>query len=247
MGRATTILMAAFWSLAVPLAAQRSTGEIRGTVVDATGGVLVGVKVTAVDGDRAVVRTTQTSAAGDYLLASLPSGTYRLRFEAQGFNTQVMDGIELRVGDTLLLHTVLEVGTVATEVNVTAEPPLLDPGRTQQAATVDLLRVQSLPINRRNYLDFALLVPGVVDTDYLVDDTDFRVAQTPQSGLSFGGGNGRGNIVSIDGMENYYNSGGVRPSLSQEAVQEFQINRNTASAEFGWSSGGSSAASQLPS
>ncbi len=238
MGRTQMILIAAGWFLACPLAAQRSTGEIRGTVVDATGGVLVGVKVTAVDVDRAVVRTTQTSSAGDYLLASLPSGTYRLRFEAQGFNTQVLDGIELRVGDTVLLRTVLEVGTVATEVNVTAEPPVLDPGRTQQAATLDLLRVQHLPINRRNFLDFALLVPGVVDTDYLVDDTDFRVAQTPQSGLSFGGGNGRGNIVSIDGMENYYNSGGVRPSLSQEAVQEFQINRNSFTTELGSAVGG---------
>jgi hypothetical protein len=72
--------------------------------------------------------------------------------------------------------------------------------------------VENLPINRRSYLDFALLAPGVVETNDLVDDNDYRVAQAPQSGISFGGGNGRGNAFTIDGLVNYYNSGGVRPS-----------------------------------
>jgi hypothetical protein len=71
-----------------------------------------------------------------------------------------------------------------------------------------------------------------------VDGSDFRVAQTPQSGISFGGGNGRGNGFFVDGVESYLSSGGVRLTVSQEAVQEFQINRNTASAEFGWAAGG---------
>ncbi|MDW8355406.1 MAG: carboxypeptidase regulatory-like domain-containing protein [Bryobacterales bacterium] len=235
-GRAWRVVVLAAASL--NLAAQVNTGEIRGTVLDPSGGVLTGVRVTAVDSDRGTTRWVQTDSQGSYSFTALSSGIYRMRFEASGFNTHVMEGVELRVGDVLVLETVMQVGTVTTEVNVTAEPPLIDPGRTQQANTLDLTRIENLPINRRNYLDFALLAPGVVETDHLVDDTDFRVAQTPQSGLSFGGSNGRGNMVSIDGMENYYNSGGVRPSLSQEAVQEFQINRNSFSAELGNAFGG---------
>ena len=83
-----------------------------------------------------------------------------------------------------------------------------------------------------------LPTPGVVETTSMVDGTDFRVVQAPQSGLSFGGSNGRGNSFTIDGTENYINSGGVRPSVSQEAVAEFQVNRNSFSAEVGNAFGG---------
>ena len=77
-----------------------------------------------------------------------------------------------------------------------------------------------------------------ISTQTLADDASFRPIQTPNSGLSFGGSNGRGNGFFIDGLENYGVSGGVRPTLSQEAAQEFQINRNSFSAEFGNASGG---------
>jgi len=218
--------------------AQVSSGDIKGTVVDALGGVLNGVKVTAADPDRGITRTTTTEGEGAYSLPLLPPGTYRLRFEIQGFATQVLEGVALRVGDTVSLRTELAVSAVATEVNVMADVPVVEPERTQQANTIESVRIHNLPINRRNYLDFALLAPGVVETNDLVDGTDYRVVQTPHSGLSFGGSNGRGNAFSIDGVENNYNSGGVRPSISQEAVQEFQINRNTFSAEIGGAFGG---------
>lgn len=218
--------------------AQISSGDIKGTVVDPSGGMLPGVRVTASDPARGITRSAQTDAEGAYNLPLLLPGVYRLKFEISGFTTKVIEGVEVRVGDNLVLRTELDVGPVATEVNVTAEPPAIDPARTQQANTIESRRIENLPINRRNYLDFALLAPGVVETNDLVDGTDFRVVQTPQSGLSFGGSNGRGNAVSIDGIANYYNSGGVRPSISQEAVQEFQINRNSFSAEFGNAFGG---------
>src|SRR6185503_1404978 len=83
-----------------------------------------------------------------------------------------------------------------------------------------------------------LLAPGVVDSNALADNTDFRVAQTPQSGISFYGNNGRGNSITVDGAEANDQGGGVRANLSQEAVQEFQINRSNYNAEFGGASGG---------
>jgi hypothetical protein len=163
---------------------------------------------------------------------------YRVRVEAPGFATQVIENVEVHVGETLNLAVNMSVSQVATEISIVADPPVVDTGRTQQASTLQSQQIRNLPINRRNYLDFALLTPGVVETNDLVDGTDYRVVQTPHSGLSFGGYNGRGNAFAIDGMENYSAGGGVRPSVSQEAVAEFQVNRNSFSAEFGGAFGG---------
>jgi hypothetical protein len=217
---------------------QIGSGDIRGIVVDPAGGGIPRAKVTVSDRDRGISRSTQSDANGEYRVALLPPGIYRVRVEAPGFSTRVIDSAELHVGEALVLRVSMEVGAVTTEVTVAAEAPVIETERTQQATTIDSRRIQNLPINRRNYLDFALLAPSVVETNDIVDGTDYRVVQAPQSGLSFGGGNGRGNAFTIDGVANYFNSGGVRPSVSQEVVREFQINRNSFSAEYGGSTGG---------
>src|SRR3989442_11628908 len=80
-------------------------------------------------------------------------------------------------------------------------------------------------------------MPGVSNSTRVASDQDFRVKQTPQSGLSFNGSNGRGNSVTVDGGEANDDAGGVRLTLSQDAIQEFQINRSNYSAELGASSG----------
>ncbi len=219
--------------------AQASSGDLRGTVTDPGGAAISQAKVRASDPAHGVQRSTTTDAAGEYRIPLLPPGTYQVRVEAAGFTSKVLDGVVIRVGDTVALRTQLEIGAVSSQVTVTAETPVIETERTQQATTIDSHRIENLPINRRNYLDFALLSPGVSETNDIVDGNDFRVAQTPQSGLSFGGGNGRGNAFTVDGAESYVTSGGVRPSASQEAVREFQINRSTFSAEFGGSLGGS--------
>ena len=218
--------------------AHSDSGDITGTVVDANGGAIAAAKITVTDTVRGVARSFEADAQGEYRATALPPGNYRVRVEANGFAVKNVEGVQIRVGESMVLRTDLEVGALNTEVSVTADAPVIETTRTQQASTVDLQRIQSLPINRRNYLDLALTTPGVVETNDLVDGTDFRVVQTPQSGLSFGGGNGRGNGFFIDGAENYVNSGGVRPSVSQEAVREFQVNRNSFTSEFGNASGG---------
>lgn len=218
--------------------AQVSSGDLKGTVLDPAGGAIVKVSVTASDPEKGITRMAITDEEGQYRIPLLPPGTYNVRLEAAGFATKVLQGVEVRVGDTVVLRTPLEVGAVATELTVNAEAAVIEYERSQQAATIDLRRIENLPINRRNYLDFALLTPGVTPTNDIVDGTDFRVVQTPHSGLSFGGGNGRGNAFTVDGVENGLNSGGVRASFSQEVVQEFQINRSTFTSEFGGASGG---------
>lgn len=218
--------------------AQSASGDVKGTISDPTGASIAKAKVTITNADRGITRATTADDHGDYSLPLLPPGSYRLRVESPGFSTVVLDDVAVRVGDIVVLNVPLKVGDVATEIDVKAEVPLIETERVQQANTIEQGRIRDLPINRRNYLDFALLAPATADTTDLVDGTDLRPAQTPQSGISFGGGNGRGNGFFIDGVENYLSSGGVRLSMSQEAVQEFQINRNSFSAEFSWAAGG---------
>lgn len=218
--------------------AQSNAGDLAGTVLDPSGQSISEAKVTVADADRGFSRTTRSGTEGQYRVPLLPPGRYRVRVEAAGFSPTVVDGVEIRVGDTVTLPVSLTLGALATEVSVTADTPVVEVERTQQANTVQSQQIRNLPVNRRNYLDLALLTPGVTETTTLVDGTDYRVVQAPQSGLSFGGSNGRGNVFTLDGAEHYINSGGVRPSLSQEAVAEFQVNRNSFSAELGGGFGG---------
>src|SRR5207245_3836595 len=95
------------------------------------------------------------------------------------------------------------------------------------------------PNDRSDYPTITLLMPGVSASTSLAADQDFRVKQTPQSGLSYYGSNGRGNSVTVDGGEANDDSGGVRLTLSQDAVQEFQINRSNYMADLGSASGAS--------
>src|SRR5207253_76415 len=92
--------------------------------------------------------------------------------------------------------------------------------------------------DRRDYLTFSLLMPGVSNSNMIADNADFRVKQTPQSGLSFYGSNGRGNNITVDGGE-ANDAGGVRLNVNQDAVQEFEVNRSNYSAELGSASGAS--------
>jgi hypothetical protein len=133
----------------------------------------------------------------------------------------------------------LKVSQLATQVEVTGEAPAVETERAHQAETLTEQYIRDLPINRRDYLTYTLLLPGVSDSTRVASDQDFRVKQTPQSGLSFYGSNGRGNSVTVDGGETNDDSGGVRPNVSQDAVQEFQINRSNYSAELGGASGAS--------
>ena len=233
------VLFIGLWAAALAWPqAQSTSGDVKGNVLDETGGAISKAKLTITDPDRGISRSADTNSNGEFNLPLVPPGRYKLKAEAPGFTTKMLEGVEVRVGDVVALSLTLSIGAVSTEIEVQATVPVVETERYQQANTIDLARIKDLPINRRNYLDFALLSPATAETSSMVDGTDFRPAQTPQSGISFGGGNGRGNGFLIDGVENYINSGGVRLSVSQEAVQEFQINRNTASTEFGWASGG---------
>lgn len=227
-----------FCSDAVLAQSSAASAELKGTVTDPKGAVLPQVRVTITGVDKVFTRSVATDERGEYRVQLLPPGRYEVKAEADGFATQVQKEVRVSVGQTAVLDLKLDVGAKTEVVEVTAGAALIETERTQQANTIDERFVTNLPIDRRDYLAFTLLAPGIVDSNAFADNTDFRVAQTPQSGLSFYGSNGRGNNITVDGAEANDDSGGVRSTLSQEAVQEFQINRSNYTAEFGGASGG---------
>ncbi|HET9533320.1 MAG TPA: carboxypeptidase regulatory-like domain-containing protein, partial [Blastocatellia bacterium] len=215
-----------------------STAEIRGQVTDEKGAAISGATITLTDVGKGTTRTVRSDENGNYVVLSLLPSDYTMKVEASGFATKTLTNIHLDVGQAANIPVTLNVGGVQAEVNVTASTETVEVERTQQSSVINERLISNLPINRRNYLDFALLTPGVTDSDSINDSSDFRVAQTPQSGLSFGGNNGRGNSILVDGASADTNSGGARDVVSQEGVQEFQVNRNSYSAEYGGASGG---------
>ena len=216
-----------------------ASGSVRGTVTDATGAVITKASVQALDVNRGQTYDSASDANGQYQFAALPPSTYNITAQISGFQTETQTGLVVTIGQVAIMDFHLKVATSATQVTVTAEPPVVETERGSQADTVTQRYIEDLPIDRRDYLTFTLLLPGVSDSTRITDDQDFRVKQTPQSGLSFYGSNGRGNSVTVDGGEVQDDAGGVRPTLSQDGVQEFQVNRSNYQAELGGANGAS--------
>ena len=216
-----------------------SSGEITGTVTDSSGAVLPKVAVNVIETQTGLKRSGVTNGAGQFRFAGLPPATYDVGAELAGFATQIRKNVAVAVGQTIISDFKLKPSQVATVVEVTDQPPVVETERGSQADTITQQYITDLPIDRRDYLTFTLLAPGVSDSTRLAGDQDFRVKQTPQSGLSFYGSNGRGNSVTVDGGETSGDSGGERLTVSQDAVQEFQINRSNYGADLGAATGAS--------
>jgi Carboxypeptidase regulatory-like domain/TonB dependent receptor len=216
-----------------------SSGDITGTVTDASGAVLPKVTINVVDTKTGLQRTVVTGTAGEYRVTGLSPSIYEISAGMRGFATAVRKGVPLAVGQTVVSDFHMQPSQVATVVEVTSEPPVVETERGSQADTINQTYIADLPIDRRDYLTFTLLAPGVSDSNRLAGDQDYRVKQTPQSGLSFYGSNGRGNSITVDGGETSDDAGGVRPTVSQDAVQEFQINRSNYAADLGAATGAS--------
>jgi hypothetical protein len=239
----TRFVSAAFLLLAFGVSpafpqASSSTAELRGQVTDSAGAAVPNAAVTITDLSKGTSRTTQTDAEGNYVFLNLLPSAYELKVAASGGFAPSTTRVELTVGQQANLPFQLGAKGIEEAVEVVAGGEVVDTDRTQQSSVIGAAQITNLPISRRNYLDYALLTPGVSDADNIADASDFRVAQTPNSGLSFGGNNGRGNLVAVDGGSTNTVSGGVEATIAQEGVQEFQVLRNSYNAEFGGSSGG---------
>jgi hypothetical protein len=195
-----------------------TSGDITGTVVDSVDAVLPGVTISVVDTQTGLKRTVATDGAGQYRVAGLSPSTYEVSAALSGFATDLRKSVPVAIGQTVISDFRMKPAKVATVLEVTSEPPVVETERGSQADRISQEYITDLPIDRRDYLTFTLLVPGVSDSTRLAGDQDFRVKQTPQSGLSFYGSNGRGNSITIDGGETSGDSGGQRLTVSQDAV-----------------------------
>ena len=219
--------------------ASSSLAELRGTVTDVNGAAIPNATVTLTDTNRGTARTATTTEDGEYILLGLQPSEYDLKIEAAGSNFGTSTTrVTLTIGQQANIPVQLTAAGVTTSIDIVAGSEVVETGRTQQSSVINEREIIDLPVSRRNFLDLALLTPGVSDSDNINDASDSRVAQGRSSGLSFGGNNGRGNLVTVDGGPVITTTGGVFETVSQEAVQEFQVLRNSYSAEFGPSSGG---------
>lgn len=205
---------------------------LAGRVTNSSGIGLAGAKVLAEAAAEPFQATARTGSDGRWSVA-VPPGQYRVSAEHSGFELRTMEDPGPEAEWNLVLAPV-----VSAEEGAVRYQPVVDAERTHQADFIGARQLLNLPVNRRNYLSLATLTPGVSRVDEYVGISDAPLAQAPHSGLSFGGNNGRGNVFWLDGGENYVNTGGARPSISQEAVAEFQVWRSNYSAEFGGGIGG---------
>ena len=195
-----------------------------------------GAMVTVTNIDTGVERSVVSDNTGNFRFFLLPPAEYEVKVQLPGFSIYTRRPVQVTVGQTVSVDALLQPAAVQQEVFVQEVSLQVETEKTQQSDTITEKQIESLPINERNFLNFSLLTPGVTDSKALIS---FGLPQAPNSGLSFLGQNGRSNNVTIDGVDNNDDAvAAVRSTLSQEAVQEFQINRSNFSAEFGRASGG---------
>ena len=216
-----------------------STGTVRGTVSDAQGALVPKATVTVRNPATGTTRTVQTTAEGSYQISALNPGTYSVQVEAPGFDKLVATEVEVTVGETVSYDAHLKVGTSSETVEVTGNSaPLIDSTQTQQANTIDERQEVNLPNISRNFANTIYTLPGIVDSSTAsVQDPNVGTGYQ-SSGFSIGGSNGRSNLFTLDGGQNDSGSGAPRVAhVPQDSVQEFQVNRNSFAAEFGFTVG----------
>ena len=218
--------------VALPLVASGPTGTITGTVTDPSGAVVPKAKVIVRNEGTNATRDAETNDDGDYTVALLPPGRYRVAVETTGFRRSVFHGVSLDVDQTVRLDFALQVGATTEEVTVTETPPIVQTDTSTLGQVVNNRMVQELPLNERNFLSFALLAPG---------------SQLPAQGsensteggsLSVNGAREQSNNFLLDGVDNndpFINQYVALPSV--DAIQQFKVQSSDYSAEFGHGGG----------
>jgi hypothetical protein len=215
------------------LAQQAARATITGTVTDPNGAVVSGATVIATQLASSIRRETVTNDEGLYVFSDMTPGDYELRVQAKGFNTNVSKApVPLKVGQSATINVSLTVNlndpSVICVLVITDKPGGIDNTGSVVQGVVDSREVQSLPLNGRNFLELALLVPGNGPAP------NFDPTKTNAVVISSAGQLGRGGNVTIDGADNNDDVvGGPVQNISQEAIREFQIATNRFSAQLG--------------
>ena len=208
-----------FGLFAAQASAQVGQADLRGIVLDESGGALPAATITATHVDTGTMRTTTTSSAGTYVMPALPVGTYTIKAEMAGFATVVKEGIHLAVGQSAALDFSLKLAAVAETITVAGESPLVDTKRSDLSGSVDVKQVENLPVNGRDWLGLVALVPG---------------ARGNPGSIQVGASGSDMAKYQVDGVDvTNQCCGGSNQGYSQENIEEFKVETNRYDAEYG--------------
>src|SRR5262245_48858409 len=217
-------------SPSIQVHAQSDRGRIVGTVRDSTRAVLPKASITATNLGTGFRTRGVSSDSGYYVLPYLPAGTFRITAELSGFKTQVRGRVLLQVAQTLRQDITLEIGELSETIDISPERVLQS--ETSTAATViDNHQVVELPLNGRSFTELTVLVPGAVpnpNPTYLTSGTNVSVSGTRSENNNF-------TLDGVNNNETFFKQFAVQPSL--DAILEFAIQTNVASAEYGSGAG----------
>lgn len=211
-------------------AQQAGTATLTGTITDPHGAVVAGVSVTATHIATGATRDTVSNDDGLYVISNMYPGNYELRVRGKGFATKVSEKpVSLKVGQSVTVNVQLDIGTSESiVVDLQGGVQLIDNSDSLIHGFVESREVESLPLNGRNFLELALLIPGNSPAP------NFDPTKTNTVVISSAGQLGRGGNVTIDGVDtNDDVVGGSIQNISQDAIQEFQIATNRYSAQLG--------------
>lgn len=225
-----------FWSSGIW--AQQGRGTILGTVTDASGAAVPGVSVSITNTGTNSTFVARANAEGFYTSPGLPVGEYIVAAEREGFKRAVRSGITLQVDQRAQVNLLLEVGTVAETVQVTAEAPLVDTSNPSVGKVVERRRIAELPLNGRNALALMLLTPSI-KSNAGPTNSGFGDRGIQLSSVSINGGPNSMNGMILDGgnnIQSYIGEVNINPAV--DAVEEFKVQTGAMSAEFGFTGGG---------
>lgn len=214
---------------------QAGLGEITGSVTDSTSAVVAGASVSVTNPATGFTRTLVSNSEGIYTVPALQPGTYSIKVEMKGFQAQNRGDIVLQVGQVAKVDFALQVGNVAEVVEVTGGAPVLETETTSVGTVIENKRIVELPLNGRNYLQLASLIPGATTNGPASSQGQQRMGGARnQFALNVAGQRVHFNHYSLDGMENTdpnFNTYLFLPSI--DALQEFKVESGLFQAEYG--------------
>jgi outer membrane receptor protein involved in Fe transport len=237
-GWALIVISSCFLLSAPAVSGQVITGSLVGTVTDPAGATVNGANITLTNDATAEVRSASTDGDGNYQFLNLPPATYKVDIEATGFKHYTRDGVTVQVDQTFRVNALMEVGTVNQQVVVNSQAPIMQTETASLGQVVAGKAVTNIPLNGRNVLALVALVPGVVpqgsSSGNLTGQNVFAAGN-----YQIGGGNGNQSSVLVDGAPvntSYGNTVELVPD--QDVIQEFKVQTNNNTAEFGMYTGG---------